>query len=121
MVKKSTKKVVAKSTKKQAKAKGIQQATAASTGLAEQTSAPSPLETISIHPRLAHAIQSMKRLSDEEFAEVKAMAAAHDEAIVASTGCWISDSGGQQHCVNLSPAACTNKGGISVPIKCPNA
>jgi hypothetical protein len=120
MVKKSAKKAMAKSANKPAKAKGIQQPTAASADLTKQTPAPS-LEAISVHPRFAHAILSMKRLTDEEFAEVKAMAAAHDEAIVASTGCWISDSGGQQHCVNLSPAACTNKGGISVPIKCPNA
>ena len=75
------------------------------------------LRTIKVHPHLALAIASLKRFSPEELEEVKTLAST--EFADNSTGCWLSDSGGQQHCVNLPPAICTSKGGMSVPTKCP--
>jgi hypothetical protein len=80
------------------------------------------LQTIKVHPHLANAIRSLKKFSPEELEQVKTLSRT---VVVAeagqSTGCWISDSGGQQHCVNLPPDVCTRQGGISVPTRCPNA
>jgi hypothetical protein len=78
------------------------------------------LRTIKVHPHLAHAIQSLKKFSPEELEQVKNLSRATVAEAGQSTGCWISDSGGQQHCVNLPPDVCTRQGGISVPTRCPN-
>lgn len=78
------------------------------------------LRTIKVHPHFAHAIASLKKLAPEELEEIKKLASTEFAGGGQSTGCWLSDSGGQQHCVNLSPDVCTRKGGISVPTKCPN-
>jgi hypothetical protein len=76
--------------------------------------------TIKVHPHLAHAIASLKKLAPEELEEIKKLASAESAEGGQSTGCWLSDSGGQQHCVNLPPDVCSRKGGISVPTRCPN-
>jgi hypothetical protein len=78
------------------------------------------LKAIKVHPHLADAILSLKKLGPEEFQEIKSLSGAATTEGLQSTGCWISDSGGQQHCVNLPPDVCTRKGGISVPTRCPN-
>jgi hypothetical protein len=77
-------------------------------------------KTISVHPHLAHAILSLKKLAPAEMEEVKALSAKANVDGVQSTGCWISDSGGEQHCIDLPPDVCTRRGGISVPTSCPN-
>jgi hypothetical protein len=81
----------------------------------------SPFQTIKVHPHFARAIASLKKFSSEELDEIKTLAGTVTAGSGNSTGCWLSDSGGQQHCVNLPPAVCTSKGGISVPTKCPIA
>jgi hypothetical protein len=90
----------------------------------KSTGAPKPpgpgKKQIAVHPRLADAIHSLRRFSPAEMTEVKALAGQPGTG-AASTGCFISDSGGQQHCINLPPDVCTNKGGISVPTRCPKA
>ena len=75
------------------------------------------LVTIKVHPHLAHAIASLRKLAPEELEGIKKLAST--EFAGGSTGCWLSDSGGEQHCVNLPPAVCSSKGGISVPTRCP--
>jgi hypothetical protein len=77
-------------------------------------------KTISVHPRLARAILSLKKLDPTEIDRMRGLAADAAAAGSASTGCWISDSGGEQHCINLPPDVCTRQGGISVPTRCPN-
>jgi hypothetical protein len=119
MKKSSTKKVTAK-TRKAVKAK----VDVVSKRPAKRVSTKSndkPLRSIAIHPRFTEAISSMKRLTTAEFSELQTLSAQNDDTVTPSTGCWISDSGGQQHCVNLPADVCTRKGGIAVPIKCPNA
>jgi hypothetical protein len=81
----------------------------------------SPLRTIKVHPHFANAITSLKKLAPEELTEIKNLASTEFAESGQSTGCWLSDSGGQQHCVNLPPDVCTRKGGISVPTKCPSS
>lgn len=80
------------------------------------------LDVRKIHPHLTEAILSLKKLDAKEFAEVQALSAMHSAgtAVGPSTGCIISDSGGQQHCVNLPPDVCSRQGGISIPTRCPN-
>ena len=78
------------------------------------------LSTIKVHPHFARAIASVKRFSADEIEEIKTLASAEFAGAGQSTGCWLSDSGGPQHCVNLPPDVCARKGGISVPTKCPN-
>jgi hypothetical protein len=80
------------------------------------------LDVRKIHPHLTEAILSLKRLDPKEFAEVQALSAMHSAgaAVGPSTGCIISNSGGQQHCVNLPPDVCSRQGGISIPTRCPN-
>lgn len=86
-----------------------------------ETQPASQLTTIEVHPKLAQAIASLKKHGPEELKRIKELECADLPAPVRSTGCWISDSGGQQHCVNLPPDVCTREGGISVPTRCPNA
>jgi len=76
--------------------------------------------TISVHPMLAKAILSLKKFGPEELAEIKKTSAQATAAGAASTACFISDSSGQQHCINLPPDVCSRQGGISLPTKCPN-
>jgi hypothetical protein len=77
------------------------------------------LTTIKVHPHFARAIASLERFAPEEIEEIKKSAGADFAEGAQATGCWLSDSGGQQHCVNLPPDVCARKGGISVPTKCP--
>jgi hypothetical protein len=77
------------------------------------------LQTIKVHPRLAHAIASLKKVAPKELEDIRTLSSTEFANDGGSTGCWLSDTGGQQHCVNLPPAVCTSKGGISVPTKCP--
>jgi hypothetical protein len=77
-------------------------------------------KTISVHPKLAKAILSLRKFAPAEMEEIKNLSAQTKAAGVASTGCWISDSGGEQHCINLPPDVCTRQGGMSVPTRCPN-
>ena len=81
------------------------------------------LDVRTIHPHLTEAILSLKKLDSKEFAEVQALSAMHSASTAAapSTGCIISDSAGQQHCVNLPPDVCSRQGGISIPTRCPNS
>lgn len=79
-----------------------------------------PLRTIKVHPHFANAIASLKKLAPEELEGIKKLASTEFAEGGQSTGCWLSDSGGQQHCVNLPPDVCARKGGISVPTRCPN-
>jgi hypothetical protein len=80
-----------------------------------------PLRTIKVHPHFADAIASLKKFAPEDLEEIKNLASTEFAEGGQSTGCWLSDSGGQQHCVNLPPDVCTRKGGISVPTKCPSS
>ena len=105
-----------KVTRKKAQGKKAQKARRARPSPKSQ----SPLQAIKIHPHFAQAIQSLKKLTPDEFEEIKGLSAAALAEGAQSTGCWISDSGGQQHCINLPPDVCTRKGGISVPTRCPN-
>ena len=77
-------------------------------------------QTIKVHPHFAKAIASVKQFAPEEIEEIKKLASSEFAGLAQSTGCWLSDSGGPQHCVNLPPEVCARKGGISVPTKCPN-
>ncbi len=79
------------------------------------------LQTIEVHPRLANAISSLKRLVPEELERLRGLSSKALAEGTQSTGCWISDTGGQQHCMNLPPDVCTREGGISVPTRCPNS
>jgi hypothetical protein len=81
----------------------------------------SPLQTIKVHPHLAHAILSLKKFAPDELENIKSLSSVPVAEGGQPTACWISDSGGQQHCVNLSPDVCTRNGGISVPTRCPNS
>jgi hypothetical protein len=79
------------------------------------------LQSVKVHPRLAKAILSLKKLAPEELERVRSLSATATATSAPSTGCWISDSGGQQHCINLPPDVCTREKGMSVPTRCPNA
>jgi hypothetical protein len=76
--------------------------------------------TISIHPRLGKATLSLKKFAPEEMGTIKSLSAHTTATGVASTGCWISDAGAEQRCINLPADVCTRHGGISVPTRCPN-
>ena len=75
--------------------------------------------TIKVHPHFARAIASLKKFAPAEIEEIKKYASTEFGESGQPTGCWLSDSAGQQHCVNLPPDVCARKGGISVPTKCP--
>jgi hypothetical protein len=77
-------------------------------------------KTISVHPKLAHAILSLRKLAPAEVEEVRELAAKAAAGGEESTACFLSDTGGQQHCINLPPNVCTRRGGISLPTPCPN-
>jgi hypothetical protein len=77
-------------------------------------------KTISVHPHLAKAIVSLRKFAPAEMEEIRTLSAQTTAAGTASTACFISDTGGEQHCINLPPDVCTGKGGISLPTRCPN-
>jgi hypothetical protein len=77
-------------------------------------------KTISVHPKLAQAILSLRKLAPAEMEEVRALAAKATAERVQSTACFLSDTGGQQHCIDLPSDVCTRRGGISLPTPCPN-
>jgi hypothetical protein len=83
--------------------------------------AKSSLSTIKVHSHFARAIASVKKFSPDEIEEIKTLASTEFAGARQSSGCWLADTGGPQHCVNLPPDVCARKGGISVPTKCPNA
>jgi hypothetical protein len=107
-----------------AKPKPVTKKAAAKKTAAKRKTAPksknAPRKRISVHHRLADAILSLRKFAPEEMEEIRALSARADTAAGRTTSCWISDSGGEQHCINLTPDDCTRKGGISVPTKCPN-
>lgn len=79
------------------------------------------LQTIKVHPHLAKAILSLKKFAPNEIERLKGLSANMATYGSQPTACWISDSGGQQHCMNLPPDVCAREGGISVPTPCPNS
>ena len=78
-------------------------------------------KSVSVHPKLAKAITSMKKLAPAELEEVRTLSEKHTAQGAETTGCFLSDTGGQQHCLNLPSDVCTRRGGISVPTPCPNS
>ena len=87
--------------------------------ITKQKPTPFGLKQISVHPRLAAVVSSLKQFTADELEELKRVSSEVVAAGASVTGCWISDTGGQQHCVNLPPDVCTRQGGISVPTRCP--
>jgi hypothetical protein len=95
-------------------------ATTQKTAAKPQAAVTAKKKTISVHPKLAEAIQSLRKLAPSEVEEVRAIAAKAAASGIEATACFLSDTGGQQHCINLPSDVCTRRGGISLPTPCPN-
>jgi hypothetical protein len=75
-------------------------------------------------PRVSKKTEVLKKgkvvKTEQEFQELRGLAAKSKNEGVAIVACWFSDSGGTDKCIELPEDVCKNRGGTPDDPPCPN-